>query len=404
MRITYLHQYFNTHSMVGGTRSFEMARRLVAKGHHVTMVTADREGNSAAVSETVEDGIRVIWLPVRYKQEMSYWHRIRAFLLFVWLATRVAWKLPADVVLATSTPLTIIIPAAMVVLRQRVPLVFEVRDLWPEVPIAMGALRGWPLKASARLLERFAYALARHIVALSPGMREGILRTGVPPERITVIPNACDLDLFAHDEGAAQDFRQRHPWLLSRPLVVYIGTLGRVNGVGYLAHLAEAVKARDANVRFLTVGNGSDFDSVRELAQALGVLDVNFFMMESVPKSHVPAILSAADVATSVFIDIPELESNSANKFFDALASGTPVAINYGGWQAEYLATHQAGLTLSRSDIDAAAREITALVQDRDRMKAMGEAALSLARDHFDRDVLAAQLEQVITDAIRPRV
>ena len=142
MRITYLHQYFNTPDMSGGTRSYEMARRLVARGHEVNMVTSWRTDDGRKKPfETVEDGIRVQWLPVPYSNAMSYAQRLVAFGRFVVASTRRAAALPSDIVFATSTPLTIALPAVYAARRQRVPMVFEVRDLWPELPIAMGALR-----------------------------------------------------------------------------------------------------------------------------------------------------------------------------------------------------------------------------------------------------------------------
>src|SRR5205823_13311940 len=142
MRIVYLHQYFVTPQMAGGSRSYEMARRLVAAGHDVHMVTSDRDAADAHAPwrHSVEAGIHVHWTPIAYDNRMSYGERMRAFLRFAWRAARKAVALRGDVVFATSTPLTIAIPAVYAARRLRVPMVFEVRDLWPEVPIAIGAI------------------------------------------------------------------------------------------------------------------------------------------------------------------------------------------------------------------------------------------------------------------------
>ena len=145
MRIVYMHQYFNTPAMHGGTRSYEMARRLVRSGHEVHMVTADSQGSGArgknSWSLTEEAGIHVHWLPVPYSNNMTYRARVKAFISFARYAGLRAVPLRPDVVFATSTPLTIALPAAYAAKRLRIPLVFEVRDLWPEMPIAVGALR-----------------------------------------------------------------------------------------------------------------------------------------------------------------------------------------------------------------------------------------------------------------------
>ena len=175
MRVLYLHQYFVTPSMSGGTRSFEFARRLADAGHEVNVITANvnRCPENSAEPEVI-DGIRVHWLPVAYSNQMSYLMRIVAFFKFAVLAARQARKVGGDIVFATSTPLTIAIPGVITSRSLKIPMVFEVRDLWPEMPIAMGALRNPVSKFLARALERFAYRHSSHIIALSPGMAKGV--------------------------------------------------------------------------------------------------------------------------------------------------------------------------------------------------------------------------------------
>jgi UDP-N-acetylglucosamine:LPS N-acetylglucosamine transferase len=158
MKVIYLHQYFNTPKMSGGTRSYEMARRLVAAGHEVHMVTTWRtETAHDDWFHTTESGIQVHWLPVSYSNSKTYTQRIRAVLSFAIQACRKAVDLKGDLIFATSTPLTIAIPGIYASWRNRLPMVFEVRDLWPELPIAVGALRSPVLKWLARKFERFTY-------------------------------------------------------------------------------------------------------------------------------------------------------------------------------------------------------------------------------------------------------
>lgn len=253
MKIIYLHQYFNTPRMAGGTRSYEMARRLVRRGHEVHVVTSTRGGEERSVNwdVTVEDGITVHWFPVSYSNKFANKDRIKAFFRFAWHASSRAVQLEADVVFATSTPLTIAIPGVYAARRLRVPMVFEVRDLWPELPVAVGALRNPVGIAAARQLERFAYKNAARIIALSPGMRDGVVATGYPADRVAVIPNSCDLDLFDVSEEVGQELRAEYPWLGARPLVVYTGTLGTINGVDYLARVAAEVYKVEPDVRFV---------------------------------------------------------------------------------------------------------------------------------------------------------
>lgn len=412
MIIVYIHQYFNTPAMAGGTRSYEMARRLVRFGHEVHMITTDRstgderDGRSRrrrqGWTRTEEAGIHVHWLPAPYANRMSYRDRLRSFLRFALTASPQAKRLRPDVVFATSTPLTVALPAVYAAKRNRVPMVFEVRDLWPELPIAVGALKNPVMIAAARWLERFAYRHSRRIVALSPGMKDGIVANGYPPENVSVIPNSCDFELFDIDPQAGREFRRRHEWLGDRPLVVYTGALGLLNGVDFLARVAAGVRDRDAEVRFLVVGTGQEEKKVRQTAADLGVLDRTFFMIPSLPKHDMPALLSAANIATSLFIDLKEMWANSANKFFDALAAGRPIAINYGGWHADLLTTSEAGLVLDVNDPVAAADRLVGALRDPQWLHRAGSAARQLGRDRFNRDDLATQLELVLREAISP--
>ncbi|EFK08106.1 glycosyltransferase, group 1 family protein [delta proteobacterium NaphS2] len=399
MRIIYLHQYFNTPAMPGGTRSYEMARRLVNAGHEVHMITSDRRSEGGGgLYRTVEAGIQVHWLPIPYGNAMPYHRRIWAFFAYALRAGLYASRIRGDLVFATSTPLTVALPAVYAKKRQKVPMVFEIRDLWPELPIAIGALKG-PLIVLARRLERFAYRHSKQIIALSPGIKEGVLRTCYPEKNIHVIPNSCDIDLFqvAHEKGVA--FRKKFEWLSTRPLVVYAGTFGRINGVGYLPKLASEVLSLDTDIRFLAIGEGYEEKTIKRMAFELGVLDKNFFMLPSLPKSQIPDIFSAATITMSTFIDLPQMWANSANKFFDSLAAGRPVAINYEGWQADLLRETGAGVVLPPNDMPRGAKILVKAITDYRWVKKAGKAALDLARNRFSRDRLANQLEKVLIKA-----
>jgi len=408
MKVLYLHQYFTTPDLSGGTRSYEMARRLVAKGHEVTMITSSAfldESWAPTPGWHVRDceGIRVEVLHLPYSNRDSFARRIRTFLSFMTACSRRAASREADVVFATSTPLTIAIPGVVAKWRRRVPMVFEVRDLWPELPIAVGALTNPLLKAAARGLERFAYRNSERVVALSPGMADGVAATGYPRDRIAMIPNSSDRDLFVATEQEAAEFRSAHDWLGDRPLVVYTGTLGIINGVSYMADMARRALDIDPEVRFLVVGNGMELEKVKGRAAELGVLDRNFFMLPPQPKRTLPALLRAADMATSLFLPLEPMWNNSANKFFDALAAGCPAAINYGGWQADVLRETGAGVLLDPHDADKGAVALLEALRDEEGLRTMAAAAAELARTRYDRDLLAADLERTLLAAVDGR-
>ncbi|MDA8599994.1 glycosyltransferase family 4 protein [Burkholderiaceae bacterium] len=397
MKILYLHQYYNTPKMSGGTRSFEMARRLVAEGHEVHVVTSlrDEERSSSEWLHSSEEGVNVHWLPVPYSNKMNYFARIRAFVRFAARSRAKLINLGGDLIFATSTPLTVAIPGVLASKQMNIPMVFEVRDLWPELPIAIGALRSPLSKILAKSLERWAYKNSSAIVALSPGMKKGVVDSGFPSNRIAVIPNSCDLTLFAPREINSKITGTNDRDFGAAPLLLYAGTLGKINGVGYLIDLAISLKALNSPVKVLVVGDGSErVDLVNEAAK-LGVLGKNIFFKYRIPKADVPALFHRASMACTLFIDLPEMRANSANKFFDTLASNTPVFINYGGWMHDMVVKHEMGISGWRRSVQDAAKDIDMKMSNRDWLIKAGNNAFTIGNRFFNRDQLASQLSQV---------
>ncbi len=322
--------------------------------------------------------------------------RIRAFVRFAIESRRKAMSIDCDVVYATSTPLTIAIPGVGAAKSQRVPMVFEVRDLWPKVPIAMGAIKSRPLIYLAKRLERYAYDNAAHIVALSPDMKVGICQTGYPSSQVTVVPNASNHQSFNVSEASGRHFREQYEWLGDRPLVVYTGTFGRVNGVEYLVRLAAKAQSIAPDVRFALMGDGCELESTRKLAQELGVLNKNVHILPPIAKYEMPQVLSAADIATSVVINKPELWANSANKAFEAFAASRPLAINHEGWLADTIRNNDCGLVLPPTDLDSAARSLVDAIRNESWQKKSRASARQLALREFDQDILVTRIENVL--------
>ncbi|MGI6783488.1 MAG: glycosyltransferase family 4 protein [Aminivibrio sp.] len=402
MKILYLHQYFNTPAMSGGTRSFEMARRLVEWGHEVHMITSERAGLLSPGQKwhkTEEAGIHVYWTSIPYSNKLSYSQRIKAFFSFSWRAARKAVEIGGDIVFATSTPLTIALPGVYASKRLKIPMVFEVRDLWPEVPIALGALKNPLTKYSARWLEQFAYKNSSRIIALAPGMKEHIVGKGYPAEKITVIPNGCDMELFDVRKTAREAVRNKYDWLRDRPLVVYAGTLGMVNGVGFLVELAEATNCISPDIRFVVIGSGREEDIIRKYAEDKKVLDKNFFMLGRIPKAELPNWLSAATVC-AILYNGPEIvwRDSVPNKFFDCIAAKKPFISNIRGWSQATGEKAGAGLILDMNNIQEAAKQLYDSLGDTKWLENASQAAKGLAKE-FDREKLAKNLEAVLLEA-----
>ncbi|MDB4886090.1 MAG: putative glycosyltransferase [Gemmatimonadetes bacterium] len=402
MRVVYLHQYFLTPDMAGGTRSYEMARRLVRDGHEVHMVTTDREpaGNGPRWRETHEAGIHVHWARVPYRNDMGFLARMRAFLTFAFASIGRAAALRGDVILATSTPLTIAIPALVVSAWKRVPFVFEVRDMWPDVPIAIGALRNPLLVWLARRLELITYHRARRVIALAPGFKDDIVAKGIPAEKVSVISNGCDLELLATASGESAP-RRDYPWLGHRKLVLFAGTVGQVNGVDYLVRLAARVRAIDPEIRFVVIGEGRDVPKVRQRAAEAGLLDTSFFLFDAMPKRQIVPWLHAANLFVSLFTGPRVLWKDTVqNKFFDALAAGKPIASNFDGWQARLAERVGIGLTLDPTDDEGTAHRLVAALQNDDWLAGVPVRAAALARGEFDREHLYQKLRVLLESVV----
>jgi len=393
MRILYLHQFFITREGIGGTRSYEFARRFVARGHEVRMVTAG--GGDRAV-----DGIEVVGASGAYSDymtatAMSYPRRILAFARFAAGSALAALRGPRpDVIYATSPPLTMALPAMLASLRWRAPFVFEVRDLWPEAPIQMGALENPLLRALARGLERLVYRRAAAVIALSPGIRDGVLEAGAPVAAVELVPNAADLELFSPERDGSE-LRERLG-LGDRFVVSYFGAMGEAND---LTQVVEAAALLDPEqVAFVLLGGGKRRGELEELARRRGAVNVLF--EDPVPdKSSVARLAAASDACLTVFKDVPVLATNSPNKLFDTLAAGRPAIVNTPGWMRELVEQNEAGLFARPGDARDLADKIEQLRADPELARRLGRNARALAERDFGRDQLAARALDVLERA-----
>ncbi|MEZ4656452.1 MAG: glycosyltransferase family 4 protein [Caldilineaceae bacterium] len=408
MRILYLHQYFNTRSNTGGTRSYEFARYLVNQGHQVTMLTAASDHNAEAqgTNSYQVDGIDVVGINAGYKDHiegtrMSYPQRILNFLYFAIVSTWVGLRLPkADLVFATSTPLTIGIPGLIISKLRRIPLVFEVRDLWPEAPVQIGALKS-PLQIGlARWLERTIYRNSAHIIALSPGMQDGVVATGISASRVTMIPNASDVDLFTPTVDGSE-FRQRLN-LNGHFTCVYFGTMGEANGLNFVLDAAAELKNRQvSDVVIVLQGDGKERPMLQKRCQGEKLDNVIF--ADPVPKQDVPKVVTGANVAMTIFKNLPIFATNSPNKMFDSLAAGRPVLVNMPGWMQELVEENRAGVFVQPDNPVDFADKIIFLRDNPALCAEYGRNARQLAEEKFARHKLAAQLEQVFLNVVRPK-
>ena len=395
MHLAYIHQHFATANGATGTRSYEFGRRLVQAGHQVTMICGvyahgDRLTDPGQrITELDVEGIRVLRIAEPYASHMSFTRRLVAFGRFARQATRVVCGLDADLVFATSTPLSVGIPGMKGKRHLKVPFVFEVRDLWPELAIAMKVLRNPLLAAYARRLERRIYAAADHVIALAPGIKEGVCGTGYPEERVTIIPNTANTTMFEPNDEPLDDPRFGLPSDLK---FVFTGAHGLANGLDAVIEAAAEVKRRDERgVRFVFIGEGSQKERWVQRAKAEG-LDQFLTWLDPIPKYELAKLLPRFDVGMMILRNVPSFYTGtSPNKFFDYLAAGLPVLNNYPGWVAGLIEENHAGVVVPPGDPTAFAHAVLDLRDHRDKLHPMGVNARRLAQERFSCDALAAE-------------
>ncbi len=400
MKVAYIHQHFVSPKGSSGTRSYEFGQRLLRSGHQVTLICGanDVDALSSDLQQKINhldsDGLPLVCINVFYSNKLGFTQRVLAFKRFADEATRVVCDLKPDIVYASSTPLTVGIPGMRAAARLRVPFVFEVRDLWPEGPIAIGVIRNPILKWYLYRLEHQIYRAASWIVALSPGMKEGVCRTGFPADRVTVIPNGSDLELFKPcpektlDErfGAPDDFR-----------LVFTGAHGPANGLDAVLNAATELKRRGVKgVRFVLIGDGKSKPQLVARTAAERLDDVLTFV-RPVPKLELARILPRMHVGMQILKNLPTFYyGTSPNKFFDYIASGLPVLNNYPGWLADMINTHRFGRAVPPDDPRAFVDAVLWLREHAPDLPEMGRRARALAEAEFSRDLLAQRFIQTL--------
>lgn len=395
MKVLYYHQHFSTPAGAGGNRSYAMAKALKARGHRVTMVCGSSERGQRGLDgkfingkrEGLVDGIHVIELNLPYSNSDGYFKRSLTFLKFAWRSSWIALCSDADLIFATSTPLTAGIPGIFARWLRRKPFVFEVRDLWPELPREMGVISNPVVLGTMSILEWASYRSAHRLIGLSPGIVEGIAHRGVSKSRIEMIPNGCDLNIFAAPS---------EPW---RPdgvgaeclMAIFTGSHGIANGLDAVLDAAAELKKRKRNdIRLVLVGAGKLKPDLQARAKEDGLDNVVFH--PPVPKLQLAGLMAAADIGMQILANIPAFYyGTSPNKFFDYIAAGLPVLNNYPGWLADMIEEKKCGYTVPPNSPKAFAEALVDAADDRDKLSVMSEAASRLARKHFDRATLATR-------------
>ena len=405
MRVLYLHQYFSTPDGSGGLRGYHQANALAAAGHDVHVVCATAGKHVTGLSGPFERGrrsgpvgaLRVTEIDLAYSNHDPLPVRAAKFARYAWHASVMALREPCDLVFATSTPLTAAVPGIVARVLRRRRFVFEVRDLWPEVPVGMGLIRNRALIGALSALEWCAYRAAVGVVGLSPGMVVGIRRRAPATTPVALIPNGCDLELFDPATAVPAEL----PGVGDDAVVaVYTGAHGRANGLDALVDAAAELERRgEPRLRVVLVGEGSEKARLHERAARDAPTACVF--LPPVRKAALPGVLARADAAIVSFANREVFYyGTSPNKFFDYIAAGRPVVVNHPGWISDLVAEHGLGATAAPDDPGALADALQALARDPERER-FGRSARRLAETEFARAALVARFVDFVERAAR---
>ncbi len=389
MKIVYLHQYFKFPNENGGTRSYDLAVEFVNSGNIVEVITTTNEAKFKGKKrwhEIKKDNLTIHYIFLPYSNEMSFLSRTFAFLKFILFSTFKLLKIKCDIVIATSTPLTIGIPAIIKKKLSKTPFIFEVRDVWPEAVISIGAVKNYFLIKLLLFLEKIIYKNASAIVPLSSDMKNSIqsrFPSLVEKKPITVIENISEINRFQDNYSAEKSIIKEKLGFKPKFSILYAGTFGKVNGLDYLVTFAEEIFKIDQEIVFILIGEGIEKKIIIDLAEKKGLLNKNIFLFNTLSKKELPQIYFEVNMGSSFVINKKELWSNSANKFFDTLAAAKPILINYEGWQGKIIKDKNIGYVLpSHLDIESV-KDFISYTKQEDIHKIQSNNSLDIAQKEF---------------------
>lgn len=398
MNILYLYQYFGTPNGGWSTRVYEMCKRWVQQGNNVTVLTTPYDKSDIRATKFIEhqhyDGIHVIVVNLVQSNKHSLIRRMYTFCMFSLISIYFVLRLKYDAVIASSGPITIGIPGVIAARIRRKPLVFEVRDLWPRGAVELQILKNTTLIKIAFFFERLCYASSKLIVACSQGMADDILRR-YPSSKVIIVPNACDIELFQR----AVDFKIPS-FVNNRSIILYTGSIGLMDDCSQIIEGARVLAEQSfEKAVIIFLGEGAERKMLEEKTRSLGLSNV--FFLGLVPKTEVIGWLQKATATLVVFKNVPVLDTSSPNKFFDSLAAGIPVIQTTKGWLRDVIEQSRAGINVQVNNPSSMAAAIQQICSDVNFRNSAAENAQQLAKQKFDRDILARYMVDEINNVIK---
>ncbi|MDE7346182.1 MAG: glycosyltransferase family 4 protein [Muribaculaceae bacterium] len=399
MKILYIHQYFHTPDEPGGTRSYWISKELIRRGHQVVMVASTNKNHPEEKVEII-DGIEVHYVKNDYNNYMSKVQKVQSFLRFMRKSIKYASKInDVDIVFATSTPLTVGAVALKLKKTRGLKYVFEVRDLWPEFPIQIGAIKNPLVIKALRAFERKIYKNSEHVVALSPGMQDGVVSAGTPESKVTMIPNMSKPDEFyPHDPNleVAKQFG-----LDNREFnIIHFGSMGPANGLSYIIETAKLCQDQGlSDVKFIFMGDGATQPILKKMVEEYKLTNVKFLGNHKM--SVVSEVVNLCDLSMTSFKNLPILATNSPNKLFDSLSAGKPIVVNSAGWTKDLAENEECGFYVDPDNPQDFVDKIKLYKDNKELLDRWERNARRLSETTFDKAILSSKVADVIEKAAK---
>ncbi|MBP1465742.1 heparinase II/III family protein [Candidatus Chloroploca sp. M-50] len=400
IKVLLLHQAFATPAQAGGTRHYEFAQHLLAQQHACTVVTsnlsyrtgAQLSAYSGLVTEEEVEGLRILrayTLPVLHR---SFVWRVVAFFSFMFTSVIASLRADkVDLVIGTTPPIFQSVSAWLVAVMRRRPFLLEVRDLWPEFAIDIGVLKNPVLIKLSRLLERFLYRVADHILVNSPAYRDYLIARGISSDKVTLIANGVAPDMFDPDRRG-EAFRAQ--WGLDGKFVaMYTGALGLANDIPTIVAAAELLQ-RHQSIQIVLVGDGKERTALEAQVLQRGLTNVLFVGAQ--PKAAMKDVIAAADVCIATLQNIPMFTTTYPNKVFDYMAAGRPTILAIDGVIRQVIDAAQGGVFVPPGDPASLAVAVLALSTNPETGAIMGHNARRYVTQHFNRADQAKEFERLL--------
>jgi len=419
VKILYVSQYFPPEMGAPAARAAELARHWADTGHDVSVLTGFPNHPTGVVPEEWRPRLRrLTYRETIYQESVG---RIEVFRTWLWpLPNRKAHErmrnyasfcisaalrglaLPRpDVIIATSPQLLVGLAGWWLSFARQIPFVFEVRDLWPESLVAVGIGGEDSLLYHALgTLANFLYQRADRIVVVSPAFCEPLMkRWRVPPEKIAVVENGVETDLFAPLPQSANDALRRELGAEGKFLVLYLGTMGMAHGLETLLEAAARLRAQKPEVLFLLVGEGAEKQRIQSLAQMRGLDNVRF--LDQQPREKIPGFISASDACLVLLKKTDVFKTVIPTKMLEFMSCARPVILGVEGQARQIVEAAEAGLAIEPENAEALAQAVLHLAANRELCEALGKKGREHILRNFSRVRTAEKYIQILQTLTR---